>query len=532
MIIDRPGGRINASDLKDPVKGLLILSQMLREVKNMKHKHLLLTTAVAMMLTACGTTNEQPTHPDANILKEVSSQKLDSAERYSKIKKSVLKYMFSDSSEGFDTPPSILNTQNITLTISTPVKKILSTIWSNLESKGFSATSAELGLDKATCIYNIPKIKEPLAVGTAQTPALPVGSDTDQSSEEIGSFSDEHTFQTKIITRLLSPYMPNANPVNIDLRYLSTDFTPILDKFYFKKRQVDINGTTKRLHKAIDGVPFTYKPGDSLYEDISESTLKEWNQVFIDAFKADPFFKQFFEAPVAPADTSGLASGLAALKGRLGMDATSLMVNGISGSQVDLGLPMYVQLKGSLDHGKSTTGMTGLVAYKLGNSVLGVVQSYSNSGTGFNAYSRQLESSVIAAHSFVGLMFVEGQFGSVSATDVNFKNWSGVRSQVRLGVDTPFGAPFVQLTHRDFGLTSDTAGYVGFELATTEFKADTYAFSTSLLTKVGRHSVHGATGSIDWTAALNLNSGVAFNTNLTLGSTLESKAAFNLSLDR
>jgi hypothetical protein len=90
----------------------------------------------------------------------------------------------------------------------------------------------------------------------------------------------------------------------------------------------------------------------------------------------------------------------------------------------------------------------------------------------------------------------------------------------------------VQLTHRDFGHTSDTAGYVGFEIANSEFKAESYAFSTSLLTKVGHHSVHGATGSIDWTAALNLNCGVAFNTHLTLGSALESKAAFNLSLDR
>jgi hypothetical protein len=236
-------------------------------------------------------------------------------------------------------------------------------------------------------------------------------------------------------------------------------------------------------------------------------------------------------APTAPADSSGSTSALAALKGKSGMDATQFIVNGVSGSQIDLELPMYVQLKGSVDQGKSTTGMTGLVAYKLGSSVLGVIQSYDNSGAGFTADSRHLESSIVAAHSF-GLLFVEGQFGSISATDVNFNNWSGVRSQVRLGIDTPFGAPFVQLTHKDFGHTSDTAGYVGFEIANSEFKAASYAFRTSLLTKVGHHSVHGATGAIDWTAALNLNSGVAFTTHLTLDSALESKAAFTLSLDR
>jgi 1-acyl-sn-glycerol-3-phosphate acyltransferase len=46
-----------------------------------------------------------------------------------------------------------------------------------------------------------------------------------------------------------------------------------------------------------------------------------------------------------------------------------------------------------------------------------------------------------AAHSF-GFVFVEGQFGSVSASDVNFQDWSGLRSQVRVGIDTPVGALF------------------------------------------------------------------------------------------
>ena len=245
---------------------------------------------------------------------------------------------------------------------------------------------------------------------------------------------------------------------------------------------------------------------------VTQAQIDEWNQVFVDTLKEDPFFGKELAAPT---DASGSTAALSALKGKSGIDSTQFTVNGVAGSQIDLGLPVYVQLKGSVDQDKSTTGMTGLITYKLGNSVLGVVQSYANSGAGFSADSRQLESSIVAAHSF-GLMFVEGQFGSVSATDVNFKDWTGVRSQVRFGIDTPFGAPFIQLTHRNFGHMSDTVGYVGFELANTEFKADTYAFSTSALTKIGHHSVHGATGSIDWTAALNLNSGVVFTTNLTL----------------
>jgi hypothetical protein len=262
---------------------------------------------------------------------------------------------------------------------------------------------------------------------------------------------------------------------------------------------------------------------------VTQAQIDEWNQVFIDVLKEDPFFGK---APAAPADASGGTTALAALKGTTGVNATQFTMDGISGSQFDLGLPIYVQLKGSMHQGKSMDGVIGLVAYELGNSVVGIIQSYTNSGAGFSSGSRHMESSIVAAHSF-GAAFVEAQFGSVSATNVNTKDWSDLRSQVKLGIDTPYGAPpFVQLTHRDFGSTSDTAAYVGFEIANAEFKADTYAFSTNLLAKAGHHSAHGATGSIDWTAALTLNSGVGFNTNLNLSSAAESKTAFNVSIDR
>lgn len=102
---------------------------------------------------------------------------------------------------------------------------------------------------------------------------------------------------------------------------------------------------------------------------VPENLIKEWSQVFIDTLKEDPFFKKFIDSPAAPTDSSGSTSALAALKGKSGVDTTQLMVNGISGSHVDLGLPMFVQLKGSVDQSKATTGMTGLVAYKVGNSV-------------------------------------------------------------------------------------------------------------------------------------------------------------------
>jgi hypothetical protein len=144
----------------------------------------------------------------------------------------------------------------------------------------------------------------------------------------------------------------------------------------------------------------SYEWSSELFSNGAVEWYDKGNKVMVDALKEDPFFKQFFEAPTAPADTSGSVSTLAALKGTTGVNATQFTMNGISGSLVDLGLPVYVQLKGSMDQGKSTDGATGLVAYKLGNSVVGVIQSYANSGTGFTDNSRHTESSIVAAHSF------------------------------------------------------------------------------------------------------------------------------------
>lgn len=256
---------------------------------------------------------------------------------------------------------------------------------------------------------------------------------------------------------------------------------------------------------------------------VTQAQIDEWNQVFIDALKEDPFFGRALTTPI---DASGNTSTLAALKGTTGMNATLMMVNGVAGAQVDLGLPMYVQLKGSADQNNSKDCVTGLVAYRFGNTVVGAIQSYANNGNGFTADSHHTETSVVAAQSF-GAFFVEGQIGSV-----NFQDWSGVRSQLRLGVDTPYGAPFVQLTHRDFGSKSDTAAYVGLEVANIELKTAEYTFSAQCLAKAGHHSVNGTIGSVDFVAAFKVNNCVYFKTSLTLGTPFESKFAFNASIDR
>lgn len=240
--------------------------------------------------------------------------------------------------------------------------------------------------------------------------------------------------------------------------------------------------------------------------------------MFVDALKEDPFFGKQMSAPT---DTSGNASALGVLKGKVGVDARQLMVNGVSGSQMDLGLPVYVQLKGDVDQSKTTDGVTGLVAYRFGNTAVGAIQSYANES---NAH--HTETSVVAAQS-LGNMYFEGQLGTVS-----FEGGSGMRSQVRLGVDTSYVRPFVQLTHRDFGGKSDTAAYVGLEVSALELKTSDYTFRTQLLAKAGHHSVKGSVGALEGSARLSFSHGLSVDTQVSFGSNESSKLSLNVAFEQ
>jgi hypothetical protein len=228
-------------------------------------------------------------------------------------------------------------------------------------------------------------------------------------------------------------------------------------------------------------------------------------------------------------------------------DARAFNMKDVAGQSVELGLPLFVQLKGDVSSAKSTEAATGSVAYRLGNTVIGAIQGYANSGAGFGIDSRQLETSVVASHSF-GSFFVEGQIGSVSATEVHNSNWSGLRSQVTLGLDTEFVSPFIQVSHRQLdrsGLDlNETTAHVGLDMDIAKLAADTYSVDTRLLAKAGYGSkawssgskdlgsTTGFSGSVEWSASLNLNSGVTFSSNLSLDTLAGSSAAVNVSLDR
>jgi hypothetical protein len=265
------------------------------------------------------------------------------------------------------------------------------------------------------------------------------------------------------------------------------------------------------------------------------STRADWESVGVPVFSSEDILRaQREEAKKQQSslpDATGSVSFLAARTGKTGLDAAHLTVNGVPGSHIDLGLPIFVQLKGSVDQGKSTNLTTGTVAYKLDTTLIGAIQTYSNSGSGFGIDGRQLESFVVASHSF-GSFFIEGQFGSIAATEVHFKDWSGSRAQLTVGVDTSWVSPFVQVSYRNLNDQPDTAVYGGLEVDLSELKTDGYTVSTHLLTKAGYSNVKGTTGALEWSGTLTLNSGLSFSTNFTIGTAAEPSAGLTFKLDR
>jgi hypothetical protein len=230
------------------------------------------------------------------------------------------------------------------------------------------------------------------------------------------------------------------------------------------------------------------------------------------------------------------------------IDLRGLSVSGVSGDTVALGLPLFVQMKGSVDSGKTTEAALGSVAYRLGNTVVGALQAYANRGVGFGLEGQQFESSVMVSHSF-GSVFLEGQIGSVSASDVHFSDWSGLRSQMTLGLDTAYVSPFVQVTYRQLDRDGhhqlkDTTASVGLDMDISSLSGDTYHIDSRLLTKVGYGEkawsqgsrdlghVTGLQGSVEWSASLNLNSGITFSTSLGLDTVLGSNAGITVRLEQ
>lgn len=421
--------------------------------------------------------------------------------------------------------------------------------------KWASILSVELATDPKLHDANIDNkykiVKTAVASNTALTKILNEKlSELKEGSLEIGSFLDyllqSEDIRNDMVVSRLAAKEGEQNP--------SSSISESFKTATFKKRADKQGGYINSIKNFLAYHIKTSEDAKyirTLFADTAEAAFKELLP-FTPVAAATPPAATAAQAlglsSTTPRDYSEKVSFFKVRKAVNGFaDISGLKVNGASGESIALGMPLFVQLNGDVSSSKATDAATGSVAYRLGNTVIGAIQSYANSGEGFGVDGRQLETSIVASQSF-GSFFVEGQLGTVSATDVYNSSWKGMRSQVILGLDTEFVSPFVQITHRQLDRSginlNQTTGYLGLEMDVAKLHADSYSVDARLTAKVGYGAkawsikatdigtTTGFNGSVEWSGTLNLNSGVKFTTNLGLDTVAGSSAAVNVSLDR
>jgi hypothetical protein len=189
-------------------------------------------------------------------------------------------------------------------------------------------------------------------------------------------------------------------------------------------------------------------------------------------------------------------------------DLSQLSINGVQGAYLQNSLPVHLKIKGRMN---STLqgNMQGTMSFKSGNTVVGGVFGYSTEGEHFSHDGRQMEGSLLLSQSYHGL-FLEGQFGVVSAKGVHGKEWNILRNQITVGWDLPLVTPFVQLSIHNHEHKNCTSAFVGVEVGAFNYTTDSYQYSQSLVAKVGMNgeTIFGLDG------RLNLSEGVAVSGSL------------------
>lgn len=275
----------------------------------------------------------------------------------------------------------------------------------------------------------------------------------------------------------------------------------------------------------------------------------------VEGFKDDAEFMALF-APSALALSSGalhtLSSGLtfAARQHAQGIDATNLTLNGTSGSNLQLNLPVYLNLAGALSAAKTTENLSATASYYVTpNTSVGIQHTYANAGEGFAATSYQTESNAIISHTF-NSVFVEGGFGYVAANQVHAHQVNGTQTYAKVGIDAANGffSPFVQLTYRnlnqDAEFNLEHTGYA-IGLDSTLANITTYAYTLtggiSLKTTYVHHNWHNLSGAaigntqfvetaLSGNVNLNLNNGISLISHASFTPTSTS-VGFNVGLN-
>jgi hypothetical protein len=229
----------------------------------------------------------------------------------------------------------------------------------------------------------------------------------------------------------------------------------------------------------------------------------------------------------APVSTSSTVSHR---KARTDVGGVALNQFALDGNTLNqsyaLNMPLRIDLKGSITSGKSSD-VVGSVTYNLNGTVMGVVQSYSNT------VDLHAETSVLLSQS-IGNFFIEAQAGYVGVREGQFSGWEGQRYQATFGCDAAVVSPFIQVEYRPlsngFSTLNATGVYVGLESDVMTVELVDATFTSSVLAKVGYESTHetmlgqslkpnqSAAAFVEWKAGLKLSQGFEVKSALTLGS--------------
>lgn len=212
------------------------------------------------------------------------------------------------------------------------------------------------------------------------------------------------------------------------------------------------------------------------------------------------------------------------------VDFSQLMMNGVAGGYAPLSLPVYVQLKGSIEGSKDTRDLTGVAVCKFDHMLVGVIHGYANASKNSDSTLNHNETSAVISRSF-GNAYLEGQAGFIHST-INQQDISGERYQLSAGYDFEYLTPFVQASTRNLNAVNEHSVQAGCEVDVLNLVTDQYKLSTRMTLKGGYHSFKGAVGSVEGSGTIQLNDGLKLDAALNLAGREESSARIGFSIDQ
>lgn len=203
-------------------------------------------------------------------------------------------------------------------------------------------------------------------------------------------------------------------------------------------------------------------------------------------------------------------------------DLTAFNLNGNAGGLHALPKNVYLQLNGAVNTLKNQSNLTGVAAYKINNTLVGIIHGHTNTHPGSATTHTVHETSAVVSQS-VGNAFIEAQAGVIAG------NAQGNRAMLSLGYDFKYVTPFIQALYRNTHNTNHYCAYAGIEADVLNFATHAYTTTFNLNIKGGYNQNSAFVGQLAASASLTLNNGLGISNNLTLNEKLSPTVELGLS---